>query len=571
MKVRFGLQKKFLLLFLVLTIILSSGLYRMVSEGFHEIADQQYLEDALGIGALAASILDGDDIVRYGTTLEKDAEYERISRELDNIKLQTNTYYLYVIYLQSETEGIYVFDAELTPEQVADNKSEANPLGTPENLAVAFDGLSAVLSSREPSRALDITTIYTGQNQETLGTIYVPLESSEGEVVGFVGVDVSMSAVRESIRSSEETITKMMLGLCVISFGGLLLLVRLCVVRPVKVVAVHADELANGKFGHEIAVKGRDEISEIARIFNRMNLSISRHLGEIQKINEAYYKFVPSKIFNMLQRTSITDVRLGDHVRTSVSILSYEVTNFEELIRQMDTSKMFAFMNQALQQAIPPVLGREGIIDHFREGGFTALYTRDCECSLVSAIEVCEKLRDANEEALFSIDGRVRIGIGITYGQIILGVVGHPERMSAISVARHTAISEYLGSVAAKYYADILITEAAAQQIPGFRKHYRSRFIGYLYDSYDKNMIRLYDVYDGNDEETIRLKNQTREVFESGVKLFGSGRITEARSAFVTVLRQFPKDCAAREYLYRCNQYYQAGDAARPESYIEIY
>lgn len=571
MKVRFGLQIKFLLLFIAFTAILSYGLYKMVSEGYDGLADSKYLEDALGIGMLTASILDGDDMVRYGETLREDEAYRRTRERIDNIKLMTDTYYLYVIYLISETEGVYVYDAKLTEEQVQDNKSDANPLGTPENLADNFDGLPAVLSSGQPSVELDITTTYTGEKEETLGTVYVPLRTSDGEVRSFVGVDVSMSAVRESIRAAEDTITRLILGLCIVSFGALLLLVRISVILPVKLLARHADEIAEGRFGHEIKVRGNDEISEISRVFNRMNHSIGSHMGEIRQMNEAYSKFVPSRIFTLLKRKSITDIRLGDHVRTDISILSYEMSNIEELLKKMSTAGRFLFLNNALQEAIPPVLEREGIIEHFSEGGFTAIYTNGCEQNLVSAIAICEKIREADEDGRFSIEGHAKIGIGITYGQVILGIVGHKERMSAVCAAKYTSLAEHLRRIAEKYYADILITEEAAEQIPSFENHYRNRFIGYLYHSYDKSMVKLYDVYDGDSEERIRRKDHTKELFESGVALFCGCRFREARTAFVNVLKQSPRDNGAREYLYLCNQYYQMEDTSQVKAYIEIY
>ena len=82
-------------------------------------------------------------------------------------------------------------------------------------------------------------------------------------------------------------------------------------------------------------------------------------------------------------------------------------------------------------------------------------------------------------------------------------------------------------------------------------------------------MEKIYDVYDGDNEEDRRRKDMTRQMFEKGVSLFCARKFYEARNAFVEVLKQFRRDAAAREYLYLCNQYYQRDDAGEIDIYIE--
>ena len=67
--------------------------------------------EAVTIAKLAASYLDGDELVRYSITRERDEEYDRLEAILDNIKEQSGVLYLYVVKPVSEDSTVYLFDA----------------------------------------------------------------------------------------------------------------------------------------------------------------------------------------------------------------------------------------------------------------------------------------------------------------------------------------------------------------------------------------------------------------------------------------------------------------------------
>ena len=108
-------------------------------------------------------------------------------------------------------------------------------------------------------------------------------------------------------------------------------------------------------------------------------------------------------------------------------------------------------------------------------------------------------------------------------------------------------------------------------KIDGFQEKYHSRFLGFVYNSYTRRVEKIYDVYDGDIESTKQAKNQTKQQFERGVELFCIRKFMEARTQFVSVLKQNHADAAAREYLYLCIQYYQMEEDSSVEIYIEKY
>ena len=69
--------------------------------------------------------------------------------------------------------------------------------------------------------------------------------------------------------------------------------------------------MADGELGVQVPIKSRDEIGEISEVFNRMSFNIGAHIQEIMDLNDGYYKFVPSAIFEILGKRALKRSILG--------------------------------------------------------------------------------------------------------------------------------------------------------------------------------------------------------------------------------------------------------------------
>ncbi|HHV12868.1 MAG TPA: HAMP domain-containing protein [Clostridiales bacterium] len=569
MQYRFGLRLKLVMIFLIFSAIISIAIVLVSGSSFKVNIMQKYSDNAIAVAKLTASMLDGDRIEGFAVSLEKTEDYRRMQEMINNIKNQMDIYYLYVMYPYNTEDGIYIFDAAITPEQEASVGGTSGYLGLPVHFGNNFDSALRVMETGLPSEYFDITDTMMGQVYEKLASAYAPIFNSKGQVVAFVGVDVSITEADQFINSAAYEMAAVVISIVVLCMLVLILIIQSSVIRPVRILKAYAEEIADAKFGSQIKIKGHDEISEISFVFNRMSKSIERHMNEVKEINEAYYKFVPSKIFEILNKSKITDVRLGNQAKVGLTVLAFQVVGFQDIILKMQSNQMFEFINQVLNTALPYVIERDGVVETFQDAGFSSFYTEGGEAGLASAVSICQRFNALNRSQAFQLNQKLEIGIGITSGPVMLGIVGHDKRLSTISISEYTTFAEYLQRIAPKYYARILISAEAAGRIKRFDKIYHFRFLGFFYISAADKYEKLYDVFDGDEEEDMRLKLQTKETFENGVELFCAKKFYEARLAFVNVLKIFRKDNASREYLYLCNQYLQMEDTGSVGIYIE--
>lgn len=562
-KRKIGLRVKFTLLFILFAAVVMTTVSLVTYKNYEEAMMKKYADEAVSVARLAASFLDGEEMLRYGKTLTEDEEYKRLEALLDNIKEQTGVAYLYVMMPVSEDNMVYIFDAGTQEEKDSGKVVYLGWVGLYDD---NFLSAKEAMATGEPSMKLEETNTELGN----LASAYVPIKDDEGVPAAFVGVDFSMEEIHSFLNSSLEELLKIMAVTVLVCALLLLGLVYGQIISPIRLLKEKVEVMMEGELGVQVPVKRRDEIGEIMDAFNRMSAHIGNHIKEVTKLNQGYYKFVPSVIFRLLNKKSVTEIQLGDHNNVPLEILSMQVNGFEESARRMNPGELFAYVNRIYGISVPVILEHQGVIENYFNSGFRAIYTKPRKNALESAIDICQKLNEEKRRERQGTEfGKTEIAFGISRGTVILGIVGHDRRLASVAMSEQISVMEYLRSIAGKYRAQILITGTAAEAVPDFETRYRSRYLGLLHISAADSLERIYDVYDGDEDAVREMKEQTKELFEKGVNLFIRQQFYDARGCFVEILKISQMDYAAREYLYLCNQYQNREETSDIDIYFE--
>lgn len=556
----FGLRAKFALLFVLFAALIMCSVGVMTYQSYRSAMMERYASEAVTTAKLAASYLDGDEMVRYSITREEDAEYERLAAILDNIKEQSGVLYLYVVKPVSEDSTVYLFDASAINET-----NYLAKLGDRGDWNENFKLAKEVMETGEPSHELEPTMTQLGY----LASTYVPIKDHTGTPVAVVGVDFTMDEIQTFLRYSIKNLLLLMGALILGCFLVLLLLVNHSIISPIRVLKKYVEKMAEGELGVQVPIRSRDEIGEISEVFNRMSFNIGSHIHEITELNEGYYKFVPSVIFQILGKQNIKEINLGDNCTVPLEVLRMQINRFEEKTRRMDAEKLFGFLNRVYQLSVPIIMEKKGVVDSYFNGGLSAIYTNAGKNALDSAISICQKLNEEKRAGRQPEFKDLELAFAVSIGNQMVGIVGHDQRLSEVTLSEQISVVDYLRKIAWKYKARVLATGTAVSRIPDFDSRYHARILGLIHISASDALEKIYDVYDGDEEAMREIKEQTKADFEAGVRHFMAKRFYEARRCFVKVLKVSQGDYAAREYLYLCNQYYTKEDTLDINVYIE--
>lgn len=280
-------------------------------------------------------------------------------------------------------------------------------------------------------------------------------------------------------------------------------------------------------------------------------------------------RMIPVELFELLQIKDLSELSFEKQRQIEVASMHINNNEFSKIIHTKDAKGIFSFINNFFSQAIPQIYEAGGMIEGFQETGMTVLFFNEYEKAVIAAVSIVEllgELKKKNKESYYS-----NFSIGLCYDNSIVGVVGHPQRMSLLTLSAFTSgLSRWLQTIAEKYYAKILVTDSCMEKISDFQKKFNIRFLGYIYIKDTDSIQKVYDVFDGDEQEIRNRKRQTRMVFEKGVVLFTKQNYQEARQYFIEVLKTDHHDKAAKEYIYFC-EYYMKEINVQRKVYLESY
>lgn len=556
MKVKFGLQLKFALLFMGVMFFIVFAVRLFLYGEYAKLLNQQHFNYAVSIARIIEGMITEEELQEYAVLRQEDERYDKLIERMKEIQKSSKVYYLYIVIVETKEKGIYFVDLKLDGEESIVN----HKLGEENILEENYPGLSDILESGMASSSFD--RMYYGE--ESLDSVYVPIIDQEGTATAFVGVDFSETKIAKNMKMQIDNNMKFLLTITLFSFVMMLCIVHFSVLKRIHRLKEYAKQVSEGDFHNRLPVRGHDELSEIYSVFNWMSESIAGHMEEMQIMNDAYYRYVPSKILFLLKKERIVDIKLGNETSAILTTFSLQLADFDRNIRKKSAKEMIDAINQVLHISVPVIVEKEGMIEGFQNAGFNALFDNNSEAALLCAITICQKL---NHMVRLKQLEKNRAGIGIAYGAVTLGIVGQEKRLAPITVSQYRDTACWLQRIAEQYQAHILITRTAADNIPRFFDTYHTRTLGFLYNTYTGYTDRIYDVYDGDSREEIELKDMTKELFERGVELYCIREFAQARHEFIEVLKRFRKDKAAKEYLYLCDQY----SRQEKQEDIEIY
>lgn len=396
--------------------------------------------------------------------------------------------------------------------------------------------------------------------------LYVPVLDKEGKGAGVWECGLSMRVLAyEQVQQAARIRSMLNSGMTVLFF--IMLAALAYFLFPLIRFKYAVERVSEGNLGMEVRVRGRDEVAGIGAAFNHMSRQLKEYVEFIQACLEGYEAFVPERVFELLERKDITQVRLGDQREIEAAVLNIGSMQFQENARNMSGDELYPLINQMLKEMIPAVAGNGGIVERMEEDGLNAYYPQACEPALKSAILISQRFRAMRTEG-----HKIPIyRASISYGRLFLGMVGGRERMAASAISDLISMTGFLKKMGESYGVKILVLESAAVRIPDFKKRYHVREIGTLYRKRSCEVEYVYDVYDGDEAGDFRAKERTKSWFEKAMAAYRKGKYYDARLIFAKILKENGNDLAAREYVYRCDRYYQLGKDAAVRIHLEEY
>jgi predicted ATPase/class 3 adenylate cyclase/tRNA A-37 threonylcarbamoyl transferase component Bud32 len=278
----------------------------------------------------------------------------------------------------------------------------------------------------------------------------------------------------------------------------------------------------------------------------------------MSELNKAYERFVPREFLSLLDKQSIIDVQLGDQVEKEMTILFSDIRDFTSLSEKMSPQDNFDFINAYLGQMEPIIHEYHGIIDKYIGDAIMALFPNQVDDAVKGAIAMLKALVKYNHILQHAEFEKIRIGIGLHTGNLMLGTIGGQNRMDGTVISDAVNLASRIEGMTKRYGAALLISENTYAHLNEVSK-YAIRTIDRVKVKGKSEPVTVYEVFDADLPVRRELKMKTRDDFEKGLVHYRQKAFIEAIRCFQEVLSRHPDDKAAQIYLGRCQHWQKVG------------
>ena len=271
------------------------------------------------------------------------------------------------------------------------------------------------------------------------------------------------------------------------------------------------------------------------------------------RLRTAFSKFVPEEVINdFLSSDEKTELNNNNEKR-NVVILMCDIRSFTSISEINKAEDVVNFLNSYFTHMVNIVKKYGGTVDKFIGDAIMVLfgapisYNDNAQRAVQAAIEMYSQLEEIPCGNLKFPEGiKLDIGIGIHYGEVIVGQIGSADKTNYTVIGDTVNLASRLEGLTKLYGAKVVISEAVRNELD-------EKMNVHLLDSVKvkgkKEAVFIYRV----DEKS--LPEEFTEPYEKGYKSYAEGAFGLAIPYFEAALSVLPQDKAAKLMLERCNEF----------------
>ena len=286
----------------------------------------------------------------------------------------------------------------------------------------------------------------------------------------------------------------------------------------------------------------------LARLFAAAYESVRRLSDSLTRTNSALSRFVPTQFLDFLNRQDITEIHLGDQIRQRMGILFCDIRSFTTLSEKMTPEENFNFLNSYLKRIAPVVNRHGGFVDKFIGDAVMALFPGDADTALAAAVDMQRELMLYNKHRATKNYDPINIGIGVHIGELMLGIIGHENRMEGTVISDTVNTAARLEGLTRRYGASIIVSDTFREAL-GHPERFHLRRLGQVQVKGKTTTITIHQVLDGYPPERMERYLATRDRFHQAVDLAYAKEFTAAEKIFAELSTEDPEDGAIDFYL----------------------
>ncbi|WP_109830557.1 adenylate/guanylate cyclase domain-containing protein [Reichenbachiella versicolor] len=263
------------------------------------------------------------------------------------------------------------------------------------------------------------------------------------------------------------------------------------------------------------------------------------------KVSEANDRFVPTEFVNILNKKGIEEVELGDQKECEMTIVFTDIREFTHISESLTPQENFDFLNHYLGGIVPIIKKHGGFIDKFIGDSVMALFPGKADDAILAAMEFNDFVTEFN----LWLEGNkkiepIKIGTGIHTGNMILGTVGHDDRMETTVISDAVNTAARVERLTKHYGVQIMATAATLDRLED-PELFNIRFLDKVKVKGKKESLSVMEIM--FEHEIAKIDYNDR--YHEGIFLLEQKKLKETAELFKELLEINPNDKALKRFL----------------------
>ncbi|MEO0472653.1 MAG: adenylate/guanylate cyclase domain-containing protein, partial [Bacteroidota bacterium] len=198
-------------------------------------------------------------------------------------------------------------------------------------------------------------------------------------------------------------------------------------------------------------------------------LSVLDDVTQEKRIKENLSRYLPKHLIKeVINKDGLS--LLNGRAQTS-SILFSDIRSFTTLTEQLGAIEIVAMLNDYFHSMVDAIYNYNGILDKFIGDAIMAVFgvpypeENDAVNAVNSALSMFTRLHMLNAQRAKSSKMPLKIGIGISTGQVVSGNIGSEKRLEYTVIGDAVNLASRLEGATKKYGVSILICKSTYEQI----------------------------------------------------------------------------------------------------------
>lgn len=289
-------------------------------------------------------------------------------------------------------------------------------------------------------------------------------------------------------------------------------------------------------------------------------LLVLEDISQEKRMKSALYRYMTQEVAEQIMATKDDSLMEGN--RHDVSILFSDIRGYTQLTESLGAVEVVNLLNEYFERMVDPIFNFKGTVDKFIGDAIMAvfgapLYLEDhASLAVNAALGMRDSLKEFNKKRIKQGQSPIKVGIGISSGEVVSGNIGSSRRMDYTAIGDGVNVSARLESITKIYGCDIVISEFTYDLLDD---SYYVRDLDVIRVKGKNEPVHIYEVLGGEEYEMSEQTQKFLGLFNEAQDLYRKAEFEKAKQAFKEAGSIYEKDQSCQVFIKRCNYIIENG------------